>query len=246
MFNLHLPLLVSTTRFSYPSNFFALFVFFSFFPLPFFSAYYSNGLSRLRFSFSWLRLLSDKTLSSLSIFPTLIFARNFYLVFKPRGSIDNKQPLYRSHVESKSGRGGFGFARYLDRSLVLHCDGERRVFFSSLPIYLFRFIPPAHFIRWQTIPANLQVSTLFPAWFMGKVRHLVAFLHFFLALYQWKVFHPCDKNVSRRARGNVCNALSHVCGPFTIIARREVGIFFLSNEFRFTNSFSHRLSRNRY
>lgn len=88
MFNLHLPLLVSTTRFSYPSNFFALFFLF-FFSLPppsFFSAYYSNGLSRLRFSFYVApRLLSDKTLSSLSIFPNAYIRKKFLFGIQTEG-----------------------------------------------------------------------------------------------------------------------------------------------------------------
>lgn len=230
MFNLHLPLLVSTTRFSYPSNFFALFFLFFFpsLPPPFFLRIILTAYRVYVSPSTWLLVCFPIKLSLPSRFSlTLIFARNFYLVFKRRGSIDNKQAtLHRSHrgIEIRKRR-GFGFGsipRSIPRSSLWWWETCLLLGLTDLFIPLYSPPPILYpfYTRWQTVPSNLQVSTLFfQRWFMGKVRHLRYTNDFFLALHRWKVFEPYAIKTFQ-------DALSHVCTSFTI--KGEVRKIFVS------------------
>lgn len=96
LFNFHSPPLVRTT----------IFIFIDFFSRPFslfflfFCAYNSGGLSEL----PCCSLLSDKALppDDHSFFPPPIFARNLYLIFKPKVLPTSDNPLIVHLVDART------------------------------------------------------------------------------------------------------------------------------------------------
>lgn len=253
MFNLHLPLLVSTTRFSYPSNFFALFVLFSFF-----SAYYPNGLSRLRFSSSRDSVCFPIKLSLPSRFSLRLYLQEISIWYSNRGapsttnshSIDptwNRNPEEEDSDSLDTSIDPRSSLWWWETCLFLGLTDLFISLYSAYPFYSLTNYP-VQFTGLHAVSTVVYGQSSPPSCFLRHTNH------FFLALYRWKVFDPCDKSVSRRVRVNVCRRV--VTCLYTIYDKRgevrKIFFFFLffferskriSENSRFTNfRRSHRLS----
>lgn len=184
------------------------------------------------------RLLSDKTLSSLSIFPNAYIRKKFLFGIQTEG-LHRQQTGHSPSIPSRNRNPEEERIRIrLDTSIdpsffiVMVRDVSSSRAYRS--IYSALFPPPIlypFYTRWQTVPSNLQVSTLFfQRWFMGKVRHLRYTNDFFLALHRWKVF---ESYAIKIVSGRVVTRL------YAIYDKRRS-----KEDFRFMNS--HRLSHNKY